>query len=217
MVDADKIPSGEAGGTAHIAPLSSEQMDSVRDIIELAQQFSGYVPTSFRIMARKPTILRAFSGLVAAVMRDPGEVSADTKWLIAHAVSTSAGCRYCQAHTAANGTKVGVSKEKLEALIDYETSELYLPLERAAVALAFAAGQTPNASAREHFDALRAHVSDEAIVEIVAVISLFGWLNRWNDTLASDLEEKPLAFATEHLVSTGWSGGKHVKEKPPQP
>jgi uncharacterized peroxidase-related enzyme len=197
-------------GTAHVAPLAIEQMTDVADIVELAQRFSGYVPTSFRIMARKPGILRAFSGLIAAVMREPGEVAVATKWLVAHAVSVSAGCRYCQAHTAANGAKTGVPARQLEALLDHETSPLFAPAERAAVALALAAGQVPNAATRDHFDTLRRHVGDGAIVEIVAVIALFGWLNRWNDTLASDLEDKPLAFARDHLSATGWTAGKHA-------
>src|SRR5712675_1736890 len=119
MVDSGKKVDAEVGGTAHSAPLSLEQMDSVRDIIEIAQRFSGYVPTSFCIMARKPNILRTFNALIAAVMREPGD--------------------------------------------------LYLPPERVAVALALAAGQVPNSSTREHFDALRVHFSDDAIVEIVAV------------------------------------------------
>lgn len=210
MVDSDKKAGDEVGGTAHVAPLAAEQLDGVSDIIELVHRFSGYVPTSYRIMARKPNILRAFNGLVTAVMREPGGVAMETKWLIAHAVSTSAGCRYCQAHTAANGAKAGTSAEKLEALMSYEKSDLYTPSERAVVALALAAGQVPNATTREHFDALRVHFSDDAIVEIVAVISLFGWLNRWNDTLASDLEGKPLAFALDHLSSMGWNAGKHA-------
>jgi uncharacterized peroxidase-related enzyme len=216
MIDSGKKVDAEVGGTAHITPLSAEQMDSVRDIIEIAQRFSGYVPTSFRIMARKPNILRAFNALITAVMREPGEVAMETKWLIAHAVSTSAGCRYCQAHTAANGAKAGIPEPKLEALMNYETSDLYMPSERVAVALALAAGQVPNSSTREHFDALRVYFSDDAIVEIVAVISLFGWLNRWNDTLASDLEVKPLAFALDHLSPMGWNSGKHVREVPPR-
>lgn len=211
MTQSGKNVGGEVGGTAHIAPLSVEQMDGFRDIIDIAQRFSGYVPTSFRIMARKPNILRAFNGLIAAVMREPGEVAIETKWLVAHAVSTSAGCRYCQAHTAANGAKAGTSAQKLEALLSYEESNLYTPSERATVALALAAGQVPNSSTREHFDALRVHFSDAAIVEIVAVISLFGWLNRWNDTLASDLEAAPHAFARDHLSAAGWNAGKHAR------
>lgn len=209
MDDSGKKAEDEVGGTANVVPLAVEQMDGVRDIVEFAQRFSGYVPTSYRIMARKPNILRAFNGLIGAVMREPGEVSLEAKWLIAHAVSTAAGCRYCQAHTAANGAKVGLSADKIAALLNYEESDFYTPSERAIVALALAAGQVPNSSTREHFDALRVHFSDDAIVEIVAVISLFGWLNRWNDTLASDLEAAPHAFARAHLASAGWNAGKH--------
>jgi len=209
MSGSDRVPHGKGANTAHIAPLADDDLASVQDIVDLARKFSGYVPTSFRIMARKPALLRSFNGLVTTVMRDPGEVPAALKWLVAHAVSASAGCRYCQAHTAANSTKAGLPLAKIEALMDYETNAIYSAPERAAVALALAAGQVPNAATREHFDALRPHFGESGIVEIVAVISLFGWLNRWNDTLASDLESAPLNFATTHLGPAGWSPGKH--------
>ena len=146
---------GKGASTAHIAPLADDELASVQDVVDLARKFSGYVPTSFLIMARKAALLRAFNGLVAAVMRDPGELPAELKWLIAHAVSASAGCRYCQAHTAANSAKAGLPVSKIEALMENETSAIFSPAERAAVALALAAGQVPNASTRDHFDALR--------------------------------------------------------------
>ena len=77
------------------------------------------------------------------------------------------------------------------------------------IAFGLAAGQVPNEVNTQHFDALRVHFSDEGIVELVAVISLFGWLNRWNDTLGSALEDAPRAFAEEHLAQRGWQIGKH--------
>jgi uncharacterized peroxidase-related enzyme len=196
--------------TAHVAPLDPETAMEVRDVLDLAKSFSGYVPTSLRIMAHKPAILRAFYGLITTVMRAPGEVPAGLKWLVAHAVSSSAGCRYCQAHTAANGTKAGMAAKKFDALLQFETDPLFSDAERAVVVLALAAGEVPNAVQRAHFDVLRRHFSPGAIVEIVAVISLFGWLNRWNDTLASDLEETPLSFAASHLAGRGWTAGKHA-------
>jgi hypothetical protein len=49
----------------------------------------------------------------------------------------------------------------------------------------------------------------------VAVISLFGWLNRWNDTMATELEDEPLAFASQHLTANGWSAGKHAGSAAP--
>jgi len=43
----------------------------------------------------------------------------------------------------------------------------------------------------------------------VAVISLFGWLKRWNDTLATPLEAALGAFAEERLPGRGWQAGRH--------
>lgn len=210
MSGSDKVPQRRRASTAHVPPLADEELANAQDVVDLARSFTGHVPTSFRIMARKPAILRTFVRLVAAVMREPGEVPAEFKWLVAHAVSAGAGCRYCQVHTAANSTKAGLPVAKVEAMMEYETNTAYSELERAAIAVALAAGQAPNAATREHCAAPRAHLSESAIVEIVAVISLFGWLSRWNDTLASDLEPAPLNFASAHLRPTGWSPGKHA-------
>lgn len=195
---------------AHVTPLPIDATPELRAIAEAAAADGHYVATSVRIMAHKPAILRAFRDLLQAVMRDEGEVPAATKSLVAHAVSSAAGCVYCQAHTAANGVRNGLSVAKSQALIDYETSPLFTDAERAAIGIAWAAGEVPNAVTPAHFDALRAHFSETAIVEIVAVISMFGWLNRWNDTLASDLEDSPLRFAQANLAGPrGWDVGKH--------
>jgi hypothetical protein len=41
------------------------------------------------------------------------------------------------------------------------------------------------------------------------VISLFGYLNLWNDTVATTLEDGPRTFAEDALAANGWSAGKH--------
>jgi hypothetical protein len=58
-------------------------------------------------------------------------------------------------------------------------------------------------------DELSRHFSEKQAVEIVAVISLFGFLNRWNDTMATTLESSPKSFAVDQLASQGWVAGKH--------
>ena len=58
-------------------------------------------------------------------------------------------------------------------------------------------------------DALRRHFDDGQIVEIVATIALFGYLNRWNDTMATDLEEHPANVARHAIAPMGWTAGKH--------
>jgi hypothetical protein len=58
---------------------------------------------------------------------------------------------------------------------------------------------------------LRKHWTEEQIVEIVRVISMFGFLNRWNDTLATPLEDEPVAIGEKFLAGHGWSPGKHAR------
>jgi uncharacterized peroxidase-related enzyme len=200
---------GKLTGTAHIDPLDDAELGDVEDIIEASRQASGYVPTSLRLMARKPAILRNFSALFGSVMRAPSDIPMETKWLLAHAVSSSAGCRYCQAHTAANGHKAGLATEKVQALLQFESSDVYDGAEKSIIAFGLAAGQVPNGVEAEHFDALRAFFDDDQIVELVSVVSIFGWLNRWNDTFASDLEDSPFTFAESNLRDSGWRAEKH--------
>jgi alkylhydroperoxidase family enzyme len=113
------------------------------------------------------------------------------------------------AHTAEGAAKLGVDEQKLDAVWDYRTSPLFTPAERAALDVAVAAGCVPNAVTDEMFVELQKHWSEEQIVEIVGVIALFGFLNRWNDTMATPLEEHPAEFAERHLAKHGWTIGKH--------
>ena len=103
----------------------------------------------------------------------------------------------------------GASLEAVEDVWDFETSEQFSEAERAALRLARDAGLQPNATTPGHFEELRKHYSEAQIVDLVAVISLFGFLNRWNDTLATQLEQEPTEFAEEHLKERGWELGKH--------
>jgi len=204
---------GQGFTSARVTPLTDDDLKEVADIIEVSKQANGYVPTSLRIMAHKPNILRAFSGLINQVMRTSSELPQSMKWLAAHSVSTSSGCRYCQAHTASNSSKSTLSIEKIENLLLYKTSDIFEPQEKALIDFCLAAGDVPNSVDKKHFDHLRSFFTSEQIVEIVSVISLFGWLNRWNDTFASDLEEAPLAFAKKHLTRRGWDAGKHADKR----
>ena len=57
---------------------------------------------------------------------------------------------------------------------------------------------------------LRRYYDDDAIVEIVGVIAFAGFMNRWNDTIATPLEDGPLSMANQHLGSLGWEAGPHA-------
>lgn len=196
---------------ARISSASPEILAELAEDFEKAQKTRGYVANSWYTLARKPKIFKLFRQLNSAVMQDPGEVPASLKTMIAEVVSAAAGCRYCTAHNAANSYKSGIPVEKVEALWQFQTSPLFSDAERAALNLALAVGACPPASTDAHFDELKKYYSEDAITEIVAVLALFGWQNRWNDTMASELEDSPLSFAQEHLAQSGWSVGVHAK------
>ena len=95
------------------------------------------------------------------------------------------------------------------AVLGFEESPLFSAAERAALALALAAGSVPNESGPDHFARLREHFTERQIVQIVGVIALFGFLNRWNDTMATELEAMPNEFAATALGAIDWQVGKH--------
>lgn len=194
---------------ANVEPLFREELAEFEPFFRLAEGAMGFVPRSALTLGRRPEILRAFATLTTAVL-GPGKIDPPFKQLIAMVASVSAGCRYCQAHTSETAVRNGVDPEKLAAVFDFETSDLFSDAERAALRLAREAALVPNATTPEHFARLREHYSEPQIVEIMSVISLFGWLNRWNDTMATDLEEPALDFASEHLAAHGWEAGKHA-------
>ncbi len=195
---------------SRIRPKSREELSDLEDVFERVEQALGFVPNSFFLMGRRPEMLRAFSRLSREVVGVPGRVPQDLKWLVAHIASQAAGCQYCMAHTAGSANKAkSKTEEKIDAVFKYERSELFSDAEKAALTVAQAAGTTPNMVSDADIKNLKKYFDEDQIVEIIGVICLFGWLNRFNDTLATNLEEEPLNFATRHLAASGWQVGKH--------
>ena len=195
---------------ANVHPIPRESLPEFEQFFGLVEASMGFVPNSLPTMAHRPEVLKAFAALSGAVL-GPGTVDLGLKQLVALVTSAANGCRYCQAHTASTAVRRHVSADKVEAVFEFETNPAFTDAERAALRLARDSGVVPNCTTPAHFEELRKHFSDGDIVEIVAVISLFGWLNRWNDTMATELEEEPLQFASAHLGALGWAPGKHAR------
>ncbi len=194
-----------------IAPLPVEHTPELKDAFEAMQKNLGFVPNSMLILQRKPKIARALAQLTASIWEPGGEVERGFKRLVAHVASRTAGCRYCMAHTAGGALHFGVEEQKLAAVWEFRTSPLFSEAERVALDFTIAAASVPNGVTDEMFAALRRHWSETQIVEIIAVISTFGFLNRWNDTLGTPLEEEPTAVGERFLAPHGWSAGKHAQ------
>jgi len=196
---------------ARVEPLPREQLAEFEPQFQMLERTMGFVPNSMLTMGRQPAILRGFIQMALGIYgaADGSSVTPELSRLIAHMTSRASGCRYCQAHTAAEASRLGASLEKVEAIWSFESSPLYTDAERAALQLARVAGTVPNAATDQHFEELRRYYSNEEIVQIMAVIALFGFLNRWNDTMATELEAEPRHFAQDHLAQAGWRVGKH--------
>jgi alkylhydroperoxidase family enzyme len=80
-----------------------------------------------------------------------------------------------------------------------------------ALDFALAAASQPNAVTDGLFGSMKQHWTENQIVEIVGVIAQFGWLNRFNDTMATPLEEEPNEVGERFLASHGWNVGRHVR------
>ena len=195
---------------AVVRPLEEDGLDpSLRDEVQFFKGPLGVIPNSVRTMAHRPEIARAFTNLNIAVMADYGAVTPEIKRLIGYVSSFASGCMYCQAHMILASERFGASEERLGDVWRFEESSAFTEAEKAALAFAQAATAVPNAVDEAVSERLRRHWPDEAVVEIMAVVSLFGYLNRWNDSMGSSLEDLPRSKGEERLGETGWRVGKH--------
>ncbi len=197
---------------ALVPPLEEENMDAdLRDHVQFFKGPLGVIPNSVRTMAHRTPIARAFTDLNIAVMTDYGAVTPEFKRLLGYVSSFASGCLYCQAHMILASERFNASEERLNDVFNFEDSAHYSDAEKAALAFAHAATQVPNAVTPEVGERLKAHWSTEQIVEIMGVVALFGYLNRWNDSMGSALEDLPISKGEQRLAdTTGWSVGKHV-------
>ena len=188
---------------SRIETKSREDFPEFEELFNLVESFMGYLPNAYLLMADKPDLMHAFAKMSASVFKDD-ILDIQSKQLIALASSLSAGCKYCQSHTSHGAERAGVPNEKIANILNYQTSSHYEPSEVALLDLAFASGEVPNKANKAHFDQLKEFYSKEQILEVVAVISFFGFLNRWNDTFGTEIEAVPANYLQNELKPNNW-------------
>lgn len=193
-----------------VNPLPSDHDSEVAELATFFNETLGFCPNSVLTMQRRPAIAKAFIGLNKAVMENQGRVTSDLKRLIGYVASLTAGCQYCQAHTIRAAERYGATADKMEHVWEYQTHPAFSAAERAALDFAVAASTVPNAVDAAISRNLHQHWDEGEIVEILGVIALFGYLNRWNDSMGTSLEGPARESGVEYLGSHGWTGGKHV-------
>lgn len=192
-----------------VTPLPPDHDAEVAELATFFNETLGFCPNSVLTMQRRPAIAKAFIALNMAVMDSRHGVSSELKRWIGYVASHTAGCRYCQAHTALAAQRYGATDDRMAEIWAYATSPSFTEAERAALDFAIAASSVPNAVTPDVQARVRAHWDDGQIVEILGVVALFGYLNRWNDSMATSLEEGAEAMGQAHLAAFGWDKGKH--------
>ena len=194
----------------HMRPLDFDTVPGdIQERFLHYKETRGFTPNSIQTMARRPDIVRAFMQLNQAVLYE-GTVSEELKMLVSLIASQAAGCRYCQAHMANLSKIYQASQEKIARVWEFETADCFSDAERAALRLAYKGALSPAEATQSDFDEAYKHFEESEVVEIVASVALFGFLNRWNDTMATELEELPADVAKDTLgESFGWEAGKH--------
>jgi len=195
---------------AHLRPLPPETTPELREDFAIFERILGFIPNSLLTMQRMPAMVKGFGELTKAVMDPGGQVDLGFMRLIAHFASRAAGCQYCEAHSLVAAKIHGISQDKLDAIWEYRDSPLYSEAERVALDFALAAGSVPNDVNAEIMERMKSHWSEKQIVQILGAVCLYGFLNRWNDSMATDLEASPRAMGERVLARGGWTGGKHL-------
>lgn len=194
-----------------VTPLPQDANEEVKALATFFNETLGFCPNSVLTMQRRPHIAKAFINLNKAVMENHGRVTSEQKRLIGYLTSANTGCNYCQAHTILAAQRYGGSDERLAAIWQFRESVLFSAAEKAAFEFALAASSVPNAVDEIIERNLSLHWDEGEIVEILGVISLFGYLNRWNDSMATTLETGAIDAGETLLTTSDWQVGKHTQ------
>ncbi len=192
-----------------VSPLDRNATKEASQMADFYEETLGFTPNSLFTMMHRPRIAAAFLEMNQAVMENKGRVTSSLKRLLAYLSSRTAGCRYCEAHAIRAAERYGSHQDKLNNIWNYKTYAAFSEAERAVFDFAIAASSIPNAVDDTISDNLRTHWDDAEIVEILGVIALFGYLNRWNDSMGTQLEEPAAEDGKKYLGKNGWNRGKH--------
>lgn len=193
-----------------VNPLPPDHDAETRQLAEFFNETLGFCPNSVLTMQHRPAISKAFINLNKAVMANEGRVTSALKRMIAWVSSNATGCRYCQAHAIRAAQRYGAEAEQLNNIWEYRTHPAFSEAERAALDFWLAASQVPNAVDDKIKQRLYQYWNEGEIVEMLGVISLFGYLNRWNDSMGTSLEAGAEKSGEKYLGKHGWHKGKHA-------
>jgi len=150
----------------------------VREIYRSFEEKNGNVPEWVKVMAHRPEILKEFAELFRVIM-GKGEIEDYLKWKIAYVVSETLKCKFCVSVTEKMLRKLGASEETLNQVKNFKD----LPdQEKQILELVKDITLDGYLDRPELLDHLKEDMTEAQMVELVSVIGLFNYINRFNNT-----------------------------------
>ena len=185
-----------------INPLSFDQLDiNFQKKITDAESQMEFTPNDGLTFARIPGLVEGLNKLAFSIYGKDGLISNELKYLISILSSIKSGSNYCVAHTIHGAEKIGLLRDKIEQITHFKSSSLFSNKEKSVLNIVEQANKIPIKINDNSFDTLKEYFNENQICEIVAVISLFGFLNRWNAIMETDVELAPLSIIKKYNLT----------------
>jgi len=164
---------------AIISSLDKNQArDPAKEVYDKFKKESGKIPEWVMVMAHNPKVLKEFTELFGVIMKE-GYIEPLLRWKIAYTVSQTLKCPFCVDVTSKMLKSLGAGDEILEKIKKMENLSQE---EREVLELVKEVTEKARCST-ELFKKLKKKFSEEELVEIVSIIGLFNYINRFNNTL----------------------------------
>ncbi len=155
----------------------------IRPLLWLQRRHYGRELEPARLWGRTPRAFLAMAAMYGALDRKASPLAPALRAMIQVRVSQINWCAFCIDLNAATCLKREVSEEKLAALPQFAASALFDEREKAALRYAEAMTYSDRRTDPDLIAVLRRHFSDEAIVELTALIAYQNMSSRFNAAL----------------------------------
>ena len=162
---------------ALIPSIEKNQIEEIaRVIYEKFEKETGKVPEWIKVMAHRPEILKEFTELFKIIM-GTGKIESFLKWKIALVVSKTLKCPFCVDVTEKMLKRLGASEEIMKEIENLSGEEKEI------LELVKDVTLDGHLDKPELFEKLKEKFNEAQIVEIISVMGLFNYINRFNNTL----------------------------------
>jgi len=152
----------------------------------------GAVLEPARLWGRSPKVFATLASLYGAFDRGSSPLEPTLRTLVTVRVSQINWCSFCVDINSSTALKRDISDEKLSSLAEFANNDLYTDKEKAALHYTEAVTFSDRQATDAHFEALRHHFNDDAIIELTGLIGFQNMSSKFNAALGV----KPQGFCS---------------------